>query len=190
MNAVKQGMWLFFALIACVWSGWYFSRSLSIIPLDAQTLASTPDAIVSGLTIRQFNDQGHLINLLESPKMQHIPNQNTNLFESPHIILTQDNQPSWDIRSQKAHATNKGEQINLSDNVIIHQNTNNSTKESTLKTEALTYFPKQKFATTPLAVSFEQAGSTIHAIGMNAYLDDKRVELLGKTQATYEPNHG
>ncbi|MDP1602434.1 MAG: LPS export ABC transporter periplasmic protein LptC [Legionella sp.] len=189
MNAAKQATWLFFAMIALACSGWYFASRDTVVKLDEQTLATTADSVVIGLTVRQFDAKGSLANFLESPEMQHIPEKNTNLFKSPHIVLAQENQPAWDIRSEKAQSINKGEQITFIKKVIIHQGKDAHTEDSTFKTEELTYFPKQKFATTALAIVFEQAGSIVHSTGMNAYLNDKHIELLGKAHATYQPKH-
>jgi lipopolysaccharide export system protein LptC len=189
MNAAKQATWLFFAMIALACSGWYFASTEAVTKLDEKTLATTADSVVMGLTVRQFDTKGTLANFLESPEMQHIPEKNTNLFKSPHIILAQENQPAWDIRSETAHSINKGDQITFIKKVIIHQGKDEHTQESTFKTEELTYFPKQKFATTARAIVFEQPGSIVYSTGMNAYLQDKHIELLGKAHATYEPKH-
>ena len=189
MNAAKQATWMFFLMIALACSGWYFASSTAIVKLDADTLANTADSIVIGLTVRQYTVTGSLANFLESPEMQHIPDKNTHLFKSPHIILNQENQPSWDIRSLKAESINKGDQITFIKKVVIHQDKSEKNQESTFKTEQLLYFPKQKFATTKRAITFEQPGSTVHSKGMNAYLEDKRVELLNKAHAIYLPNH-
>lgn len=187
MNAAKHAVWLFVTLLALACSGWYFSGSDLIIKLDEETLANTADSIVIGLEVRQFNAEGKLLNFLESPEMQHIPKEDTNLFTSPHFLLGQENQPNWDIRSNKAKSINKGDQITFIEKVVIHQDKGERNEESTLKTEELLYFPKQKFATTALAVVFEQPGSVVNSIGMNAYLEDKHVELLGKAHAIYKP---
>lgn len=189
MNAAKQAIWLFFLMIALGCTGWYFAISTNKVKLDDETLANTADSIVLGLTVRQFTATGSLANFLESTEMQHIPDKDMNLFTSPHIIVAQGEQAAWDIRSRKAHSINKGEQITFIQDVVIHQDANGKSQASTLKTEELVYFPKQKFATTALAVIFEQPGSTIHSVGMNAYLEDKHVELLGKARAIYKPNH-
>lgn len=189
MNAAKQATWLFCLMITLACSGWYFAISTTKVKLDDETLANTADSIVLGLTIRQFSTNGLLANFLESREMQHIPDKDINLFTSPHIIVSQENQAAWDIRSDKAQSINKGEKITFIKDVVIHQDKSEKAQESTFKTEELVYFPKQKFASTALAVVFEQPGSTIHSTGMNAYLEDKHVELLGKTRAIYKPNH-
>ncbi|WP_196211486.1 LPS export ABC transporter periplasmic protein LptC, partial [Legionella pneumophila] len=37
---------------------------------------------------------------------------------------------------------------------------------------------------------FEQPGNIIQSTGMNAYLDEKRVELLHKARGSYDPAKG
>ncbi|WP_131781847.1 LPS export ABC transporter periplasmic protein LptC [Legionella gresilensis] len=189
MNAAKQSAWGFCLLIILSCSGWYYASSSSPEKLDDHTLSKIPDSIIKGLKVWQFDSKGALAHFLESPQAKHIPENNTYIFDTPHIVLSQENESNWDIHSQKALALDKGKQINLVGNVIIHQGKGLKNSESTLKTEELIYFPEQKFATTTLAVMFEQPGSIIHSQGMNAYLDEKRVELLNKAHATYEPNH-
>ncbi len=188
MNAAKQAVWLFFSMILLACSGWYFSSSETVIKLDDITLSETPDSIVTYLIVRQYSSTGLLTTFLESPEMTSIPKENTHLMKQPHVVFHQKNQSSWEIRSEKAHSINKGEQITFINKVIIHQDKSLRNQETTFRTEALTYFPKKKFATTALAISFEQPGSIVHSTGMNAYLNNKHVQLLSKTRATYEPD--
>lgn len=189
MNAARQAAWLFCAMIALACSGWYFASTPLPIRLDERSLANSPDYIVQGFRVRQFDAHGNLANYMESPELQHIPDQDTNRIRSPHITVKQDDQPAWDIRARQAVAIHRGERITFSQNVIIHQDKGSKTQASTFRTETLVYFPGKKFATTTAAVQFEQPGSIVQANGMNAYLEDKHVELLGKARATYEPEH-
>ncbi len=190
MNAVKQTIWLLFTLIILTVSGWYYVNMESITKLDGDTLSSTVDTTVSQLTVRQFNSEGLLTNLLTAPLMQHIPKGNIHLFQTPHIVIAQEDQPAWEIRSKKAKSLNGGQKIIFSKQVIVHQNPGSKTQESTLKTEEVTYFPKEKKATTDLFVTFEQPGNIVESTGMNAYLDEKRVELLHQARGSYAPAKG
>lgn len=190
MNATKQAGWLFLTMISLACLGGYFASSTLITQLDEQTLAKTPNYIVKDLSVRQFNSQGKLINHLMAPEMISIPENNTHWLKSPHIISKQDDQEPWEIFSKKAHSINRGEQITFIKHVIIHQEKSNHNEESTFKTEKLIYFPKNKYATTNQAISFEQPGSIVHSVGMQANLETKHVKLLNKAEATFEPNHG
>lgn len=190
MNLAKQAIWLFLTLIMLACSGWYFANLETKVKLDTETLSSTIDTTVSKLTVRQFNKDGSLANLLVTPLMQHIPKGDVHLLASPRITVTQEDRPSWEIQSKKAKSFNGGEKIIFIQNVVVHQNPGDKTQESTLKTEEVTYFPKEKKATSDLLVTYEQPGNFIQSTGMNAYLDEKRVELLHQARGSYAPAKG
>lgn len=190
MNAAKQAAWLFFALINLAFSCWYFASSKPVQRLDEQTLNTTANMIVNHLTVRQFDADGLLVNYLRTPLMQHIPLNNTHWLKTPHIIVAQIDQPTWEIHAQEATALHGSQQITFNKQVVVHQKKDEHTEESTLKTESLTYFPKDKLATTLLDVTYERPGSIVQSTGMKAYLAEKRVKLLSQARGTYEPKRG
>jgi lipopolysaccharide export system protein LptC len=187
MNAAKQALWLFFTLIILACSSWYFAKLNPGVRIDDDTLSTTIDTTISQLKVRQFNEEGFLANLLITPLMEHIPKNNMHLLKNPHIIINQKDQPSWDIRSLTAKSFEGGQRITFIKKVVIHQNAGNNNQDSTLKTEEVTYYPKEKKATTELFVTFEQPGNMLESTGMNAYLDEKRVELLHRAKGSYAP---
>lgn len=190
MNATKQFMWLFITLILLACSGWYYSHSRTIVRLDSETLANSVDITISNVLVRQFNQEGALTNVLTSPFMQHVQKDNVYLFQNPHIVVSQEEQPPWDIRSKNAKSFEGGKQITFTGNVVVHQKKGNKSQESTLKTEEVTYFPKEKKASSDVLVTYEQPGNIIQSTGMNAYLDEKRVELLHQARGSYVPAKG
>ena len=188
MNSAKQTTWLFLTLVTLACSSWYYyAYKKPIVILDSETLSSTVDTTVTQLTVRQFDSTGQLANLLTSPLMEHIPKDNIHLLQTPHITINQKDQPSWEIRSLKAKSFEGGQWIVFSNKVVVHQNPDAKTQESTLKTEEITYYPKEKKATSDLFVTFEQPGNIVESTGMNAYLDEKRVELLHGAKGSYDP---
>ena len=190
MNAAKQAAWLFLALLCITCSSWYFASSPVVIKLDAHTLSTTTDMTINQLTVHQFDTEGRLVNYLKTPLMRHISANNTHWLKTPHIIISQQNQPAWEIHAQQATALHGGQQITFNKNVVVHQDKDEHTQESTLKTEAITYFPKDKRAKTLLDVTYERTGNIVQATGMEAYLAEKRVKLLSQARGTYEPGTG
>jgi lipopolysaccharide export system protein LptC len=142
------------------------------------------------LIVRQYNSDGHLTHFLKTSKMQHTPYQNTHYLTNPHIIVQNSDQKPWNIRSKYAQALYNGKQITFSKQVVIHQNKTDTTQETHLATEELTYFPESKFATTLKQVEFTQAGSIVTSIGMNAFLENNRIQLLSHAQGNYAPTQG
>ncbi len=189
MNTAKQASWFFCLLISLAFSGWYFATSTPKASLDEAALSQEADSVISNLTLYRFDEHGKISSYLQAPRLKHIPYQDTYFFSNPFIVLAQTDQPSWKIRSHQAIAINKAEQITFLKNVVIHQSPGAHQNESTIKTEKLIYYPKDKIATTELSVSFEQPGSIAHSVGMKAYLAEKRIQLLNKARAIYEPKH-
>jgi lipopolysaccharide export system protein LptC len=191
MNAVQQALWACVALVLIACSGWYFASSSVTLKLDTDRLSTLPDAIITHLSVQQFDDQGQLSHSLITPVMHHIPYKNTHFITSPHIIVRQNNQPAWVIDSEKAIAEEGGQHITFQTHVLIHQPQDNTTQESTLKTEELNYFPKDQLATTLKEVTFAQAGNEVHSTGMTVYLSEHRVQLLSHARGTYSAStHG
>lgn len=190
MNVMKQITGMFMTGLLLMLCAWFYSTLETSFKLDKDTLASTIDATVTHLKVSQFDAEGALRNRLIAPRMQHIPKNDLHLFKSPHIIISQKDQPAWEIRSLKAKSFKGGEHIIFSKQVVVHQNQGTNIQESTLKTEAVTYYPKEKKASTDLLVTFEQPGNIIQSTGMNAYLDEKRVELLHQARGSYVPAKG
>ncbi|RUR08968.1 LPS export ABC transporter periplasmic protein LptC [Legionella sp. km772] len=187
MNMAKQTIWLLVAALLLIGSSWYYKQLKPTIRLDNETLSTTIDSTVTKLTVRQFNENGELANLLTTPLMEHIPKDNIHLLQTPHIVIKEKDQPEWEINSRTAKSYQGGERITFINKVVVHQNPDKKTQESTLKTEEVTYFPKEKRATTELFVTFEQPGNIIESTGMNAYLEEKRVELLHGAKGSYAP---
>jgi lipopolysaccharide export system protein LptC len=191
MNIRKYASGILFAVLSLIASSWYYKEFKPVLSLDKKSLLASVDSTATDLVVRQYDASGQLTNLLTTPKMEHIPKDNVNLLKTPHITVTQKDEPSWEIQSLKAKSIAGGQKVIFMQQVIVRQNPDAKTQASTLRTEEVTYFPKEKKATTDLFVTFEQPGNLVESMGMNAYLDEKRVELLNGAKGSYDPsNHG
>jgi len=187
MNAVTQALWLFVFLITLSCSGWYFARTTNLQKLDEHTLKRTADIIVEHLSVQQFDTEGQQVHFFTASLMRHTSLNETHWFKDPYIIVAQKDQPDCEISAKQALSLNKGEQITFNKEVIIHQDKDAHHDESTLKTDSITYFPKDKIATTLDNVRYETAGNIVQSKGMKAYLAEKRVRLLSEARGIYEP---
>lgn len=189
MNAGKQALWFFTLLLTMAFSTLYYARTPTSHKMDLETLATFPDALVTDLAVNQFNEEGRLVQQLKAPRMRHIPKNNRHIFQSPDILLSHGKQPDWHITAHTATALDNGKRIVFKKEVLMHQPAGAHNEPSTVRTEALTYYPKQKLALSATRVYFEQPGTRMQAKGMRANLADKHLQLLSKTHVTYEPHH-
>lgn len=188
MNPIKSTIYLLITGVALSIFGWYYSNQHTTSLLDHHSLSSTVDTTITSLIVKQFNKEGLLANVMTTPLLEHLPQKKVHLIKSPYILINQKDQPAWEISSQRAKSFKGGQKIVFIRHVVVHQKTGYNTPESTLKTEEITYFPKEKKAVTDLFVTFEQPGNTMQSTGMNAYLDTKRVELLHGARGRYDPH--
>lgn len=190
MSGSRQALWIFLLLISIAASGWYFAKPEKKIRLDQQTLAVTPDVMVQELSVKQFNEQGQLVNHLTTPYLEHIPSKDTYTLTKPVILVRQQNQPQWLIHSDKAIAISGGDKITFLDNVIIDQQAEGNRPASQFRTDSISYFPKLQKAITHHYVVFEQPGTLVESMGMEAFLAEKKIKLLKRARGRYVPTHG
>lgn len=180
------------AVISITCSAWYLVKSAHpmILTGNHQTLSASIDTLVTELSVQQFDVEGHLTHDLETPMMQHNPTQNTHTLTAPHIMVSELNQAPWEIHADMATAFDGGQHITFNHHVVVHQHKHQTAEETTLTTEEITYFPRDKLATTLSEVTLKQANNRMHSTGMKAYLAENRVQLLSNARGHYEPNHG
>lgn len=188
--SAKNAGWLFLILVTLAFSGWYFASSKAHYKLDDKTLNLTADNRITNLTLVQYDKSGHKVHQLKTPQMIHIPNENTNYFTEPRIIIIQDKQQPWEIQAKEGTSVKGGEKITLRSNVIIEQYLSSQGEKNHFETEMLDYYPQKKMAETDQSIHYEQPGAVVESLGMRAWLEDKRIQLLSRARGHYEPSHG
>lgn len=183
-----QCFWFILALGSVVGLGFIYIQTLNPVKhtLYRQFSAKYIDSSLTELTVMQFNAEGQLSHLLNTPLMQHLPKKNMYFLEKPHLIVTEANQSPWEIQADKAKAR-ADKRITLTNHVVIQQKQSETKQALKLMTEKITYFPQSKFATTSHPVTIQQAKNQVKAIGMHAYLVDNKIELLSHVRGHYEP---
>ncbi len=176
---------LFTVLSLSATSAWLFLTDTSK-PFKRAT-KDIPDNRFTSLHVEQFSKTGARVYTLDVPSAYHLPDTNMHYLTSPHIAITQVNQPTWNIQSLRASITPEGEEIIFQNNVVITHDAYENNKPGVFKTEELHYFTKKKHASTPLLVTWEQEDKDLKATGMQADLVSHRVELIKDVRAHFRP---
>lgn len=78
-----------------------------------------PDYIVTDSTLRKLDNNGNLRYTLHTAEIRHYPDDDTTEFTKPQLISQNAKKPTVTISAERGRATEKGEQIDLYDNVQI-----------------------------------------------------------------------
>lgn len=177
----------YFILIALVfYSGFLLQKSNPIKRVNPAADYHA-DAFLEDVTALSMSKVGLPQNKLISPRVIHYPIHDTTIFSKPHIIIyTKNEEEPWHTTANQGKSTEGKKIIELTDNVEIKQPAGPHNKEAIMTTKHLLFYPEEKFAHTEQAVKFTEPGIIVNAIGMNAYIQEKRVQLLTQTRGQHE----
>lgn len=158
----------------------------------------TPVAVAHQTSSQHFNEEGALDYVFNAEKLEYyqIPEQTTEeggylpardytLIDKPSVQLFMDVAP-WFIESINGKLSEKGELLNLWQDVKIWQ-TDKKGNTSSLQTEELTIFPREKLVETDKPVKITTPSGEITATGMIANLNEKRIKLLSNVRGIHDP---
>lgn len=144
------------------------------------------DAFAINITATHFDKEGHPHSQLSSPKITHYPIHDTAVLNKPHIIIYQAKELPYHVTADKGVSQHGSQVFELSDNVTLHQKASDKNLGITLKTQALTVYPKEDYAKTQHPVTIFNDKHRITAIGMETYMKQKRVKLLSNVKGTHD----
>lgn len=148
-----------------------------------------PDQFMIGVTATKFGETGALHSRLTSPDIRHYPQDNTALVLQPNITVFQDTSPPWHITAKRAQASHGLQVIHLYDNVKMHQAAGADNQETTLLTQAMTFYPDRRFAETQKPVTLLQPHNRVDTVGMEVNMADGWVKLLSQARGVYSPEN-
>lgn len=186
-EAYKQWLLYTLLLLGVLGAGWLAKQAAS--PLrEVRTNIYSSDAFAENVVVTLMDKKGKPHAELHSPKIVHYSLHDTAVLTEPHFILYSEKENPWHTTSLRGKATHGIEKVELWERVKLHQEPGPKNKDLTITTEYLIVYPHKKFAETPEAITLKEPNTVVNAIGMRAYLDTKRVELLTHTRGIYEKN--
>lgn len=144
------------------------------------------DSFMTGAYAWNFNQHGELQDTLDSPSAEHYLTGNITHSIHPYIIAKGKTGPAWHIISEHGQFFQSSQTALLSGNVKIVQPPGQGSRNVTLLTSQLKYYPNKKLATSNKAVTIIQPGATIHGVGMIANIDTGVIKLLNQTSGQYD----
>jgi LPS export ABC transporter protein LptC len=147
-----------------------------------------PDAFAINATFVQMDNNGHINDIIYSPKLIHYPYQNSAVFQQPVITIINPNTKPYHITAKYGHSTYGTKIINLLGNVKLHQPAGPNNKALTITTSAATFYSQKKYITTDQFVTIHQPGLTTTAIGASDDLNKKIIKLHSQVKDIYEPS--
>lgn len=149
-----------------------------------------PVAFANNSTTRQFGEQGQLKYQFQAERVDYFQPEKSSvdeyaLAQKPYIILYNADAPPWYIRADNGHSDANGDTVTLTDNVVVWQ-IDALNKRTELTTEKLVVFPEREYAQTDKAVKIVAPEGVTTAVGMKAFFNQDRLQLLSNVRSIHE----
>ena len=117
-----------------------------------------------------------------SSGVKHNPEDDSSILTDPELKLYRDGILDWTVTAQTGAVYKQGQQVQLQQRVVIAS----ADGETTLKTPLLDVFPNKKLAKTDKPVTLLNPNGFTRSIGLNANLNNKRIDLLEQVRGQYQ----
>lgn len=144
------------------------------------------DTIAQQLSLKRFDEQGRLIQVLASPHATHYALTKETHFDSPSVLVypTEAGRAIWQMQAGKGVLTGKKDRLDLSANVDMHEMTANGKR---LQTSQMSWYIQTKVAVTDQAILGTEPGVRLTAIGARFEQASGMIYLLKQVTAVYQP---
>ena len=185
MINVSQNKVLVIALLGIACAIVIFSRDTEL-PAAKNNIEQAPDkpeAFIEGARFKLYDKNG-FSTTLNSHKALFYKEADDVEIESPELRLTKPNGDIIELSAQTGKLQPKNEVLTLSGQVEINQ-IFPPDKTWSIRGSEFLIDNKQSFISSDQAVTIRKDQNTIHALGLEAWLDERRIELVGKVRGQY-----
>lgn len=181
-----RGAMILVLLLAAIASGWSAWRQRTDVPAAAGT-SDRSDYVLHDFELVSLDDDGHEAFTLRAPHLHRDPVDETMALREPVFLLPEEEGALyWDLRASTGWISADGERMRLQGDVVAVSDPAD-TRAMRLETEALEVLPRERRASSDLAVTITQPGTTMSGTGMEVDLADKRFQLTSKVHTRYVP---
>ncbi len=151
-----------------------------------QAIEQEPDYIIQGLKARHYNADGQLDRNIQAKSARHYPFDDRTKLLEPAMILSQGEQPQWQVRSQQGKLL-QGQILELDGDVQVSPMQQDAGIFA-LSTEHLSIDLKQQIADTDESVVISSPSTKLTAKGMNLDMVKQQARFKSHVRGIHEPD--
>lgn len=183
----KQTIFCFILLLLAISSSYFYWILMAKEPPPHHQKRHVVDAFMQNALIMRFTTEGQLRDHLAVDVIRHYQDNDSSYFIKPLLTVFDYPRQPWHLSSDYGTALANFQQINLWQNVLLHQDRGLHNQDNNLKTSKLTISPNKNIATTDQEVTLWQDDNfTTKAQGMIADLQNNQLNLLQHVVTDYK----
>ena len=168
-------------LVAAGASGWVLRSLDSDDPETAWRVPGEPDSYMERFVTVEMDDAGKPKRRLEAEYMAFHPDGTTEPSHPYYVFHLAEGEP-WHVRSGHGRISADGKVVLLPGRVDIWRNDESGTRTLDIRTTDLEVSTESGYGETDEPVTIRTPASTSKGVGMRAWLDERRIELLSEVR--------
>ena len=145
-----------------------------------------PDFYMKNFTAVTMDESGEPTRRLEATYMSHFPDTGTKEFADPYLVMYRGTENPWHIRAERGWVSATGEVMLMLGKVKIWRDAEDGSRRLTVETEDLRVLPSRDYGETDKPVVISTPTTKTTGVGMRAYLEKSRLDLLSQARTRYE----
>ena len=145
-----------------------------------------PDAFMVDAVGSQYDQRGKLIKSFLTSTISHYAYRNSTRFTKPNFIICSTRPILWHITADYGNSYYDDTEINLQGHVCVHQEPLSPQRlETTIKSSAMTIFPKQSIVKTNRHITIMQGESVVKGVGAWADFNTGVLHMIAHFRGIY-----
>ena len=177
------------ALVAvCIASWWVFSELSDPDAEEDATSGDIADFYMETFSTTVMDENGQPKRTLTGERMSYFAKNDTKEVEHPYLIVYHPNRSPWHAKSERAWVSANEDVMLLYGDVLIWRVNEAGVRELEIETRDVRVLPDTQYGETDQPVVIRTPSSETRSIGMRAYMEQRRIELLSGVKTIYEQN--
>ena len=168
-------------LVAAGASGWFlYGPSLDDDPTERAS-PDAPEAYMENFATVEMDGAGRPRRRIEASYMAYHADRTVQLTDPRYVLFSDEGEP-WHVRSERGRVSPDGSVLWLLGKVDVWRNDTSGTRDLDIRTEHLMVRTASEYAETDQPVTIRTPTSVSSGVGMRAWLDETRFELLSRVR--------
>ena len=182
-----RSRWLLAAalLAAAGASGWVLYNLEFDEPVAARIVPDAPDAYMERFVTIEMDREGKPKRRIEADYMAYHVDRTVDLTNPRYVLFRADGEP-WHVQAENGRVSADGTIVRLLGKVDVWRNDPTGARYLDIRTEHLKVLPDTEYGETEEPVTIRTPTSLSTGVGMRAYLDETRFELLSQVRTRVE----
>lgn len=172
-----------FVALLVVLTSWLSRQGEVPAPGRAKAPAHQPDYFIHGMQATLTGPDGQPTHHLLADTLYHYPDDDTSELENPDIRVFGVDSANWHAIGREGFVAGKQGQLTLRGEVRLRQE---GAEELDVQTDWLLIDSKRRYAETDAPVTLTTPDSRVEGIGLKAYGQEQRMQLLSSVRGRYE----